>query len=108
MKELTLFETIFLLAIVRLERNAYGVSIRNEVRKMFRRDVPSGTLYSYLDQLFRKGYVSKSLGPPTGERGGRHKILYLVTPNGFAALQESYKLQKKVCRGIEQFVPDKG
>jgi len=107
MKELSLFETIFLLSILRLQGNAYGVSIRDEVRKIFRRDVSYGTLYSYLDQLFRKSYVSKSFGPPTGERGGRHRILYLVTPDGLTALRESYKLQKSVCRGIEEFVPDK-
>lgn len=108
MKETTLFETIFLLAILRLEGTAYGVTIRDEVRKIFRRDVPYGTLYSYLDQLFRKGLVSKSFGPPTGERGGRHKILYAVTPDGMAALKESYNLQKNVCRGLERFVADKG
>ena len=108
MKELTLSETIFLLAILRLQGNAYGLSLRDELRKLFRRDVPYGTLYSFLDQLFRKGLVTKSFGAPSGERGGRHKILYQVSPEGLAALKESYKLQKNLCRGIEEFVADKG
>ncbi len=104
MKESTLFETIFLLTILRLEGNAYGLSIRQAVKKGFRRDIPYGTLYSYLDQLFRKGFVAKTFGPPSGERGGRHRILYRVTPEGLAALKESYRLQKDVCRGVEDLI----
>lgn len=107
MKELSLSEVMFLLVILRLEGSAYGVSIRDELRKMFRRDVPYGTLYSYLDQLFRKGLVAKSFGAPTGERGGRHKILYRVSPGGREALTESYRLQKDLCRGLEDYVGDK-
>jgi len=102
MKELTLYETIFLLAVLRLPGNAYGVTIRSEVAKISRRKVPYGTLYSYLDQLFRKSYVLKSLGAPTSERGGRSKILYEVSPDGLAALKEAYRLQHAVGLGLKE------
>ena len=104
MKELTLYETIFLLAILRLPGSAYGVTIRSEVAKISRRKVPYGTLYSFLDQLYRKSYVIKSFGAPTSERGGRSKVLYQVTPDGLAALKEAYRLQHSVGRGLEEFL----
>jgi DNA-binding PadR family transcriptional regulator len=53
-------------------------------------------LLSYLDQIHRKGYVSKSIGKPSPERGGRRKILYTLTPDGAKALKAAYKLQKVI------------
>ena len=44
MWELTLNETIILLAILRLQGMAYGVTIRNEVAKISRRKMVYGKL----------------------------------------------------------------
>ena len=104
MKELTLYETIFLLAILRLPENAYGVAIRGEVKKISGRDIPYGTLYSYLEQLFKKGLVLKAFGAPTSERGGRSKIMYRVSPDGTEALKEAYRLQRSISFDLEQSV----
>ena len=67
MKDLTLNETAVLLAILRLEKDAYGVAIKEEVSRLINKNISYGTLYSYLDQLFRKGLLAKSLGDPTPE-----------------------------------------
>jgi len=107
MRELTLYETIFLLAVTRQPGNAYGVTIRAEIARISGRTIPYGTLYSYLDQLFRKGYVTKALGPAASERGGRSKILYRITPEGVAALKEAFRIQKSVCLGLDQFLKAK-
>ena len=104
MRELTLYETIFLLAIAREAGNAYGVTIRAVVARISGRTIPYGTLYSYLDQLFRKGYVTKALGGSASERGGRSKILYRITPDGIAALREASRIQKAVGLGLERFL----
>jgi DNA-binding PadR family transcriptional regulator len=104
MRELTLFETIFLLAVSSLSGNAYGVTIRTEVARISGRTIPYGTLYSYLEQLSRKGLISKALGAPTSERGGRTKILYHVTPAGIVALKEASRIQKSVSLRLERFL----
>ena len=96
MKDLTLYESIILLAILRLKDNAYGVTIREKIADIAQRSLSYGTLYSYLDQIHRKGYVSKSIGKPSPERGGRRKILYTLTPDGAEALKTAYKLQKVI------------
>lgn len=102
MKDLTLYESIFLLAILRLDNNAYGVAIRDEVSKVMQRTISYGTLYSYLDQIFRKGYVTKTVGDPTPERGGRRKTFYRLSSDGRKALKTSHKLQKAIWAGVSE------
>ena len=94
MKDLTLYESIILMVILKLKDNAYGVTIREEIDRIAQRSISYGTLYSYLDQIHRKAYVSKSVGKPSPERGGRRKILYKLTPDGMKALKTAHKLQK--------------
>ncbi len=96
MKDLTVYESIFLMVILRLEENAYGVTIREETSKIKGRTLSYGTIYSYLDQLTRKGYVTKKIGKPTAERGGRRKIFYKLSPAGIKALKSAYNLQNAI------------
>jgi hypothetical protein len=44
MKDLSLYETIHLLAIVRQGKNAYGVTIKEEIQEMTGRELSYGTL----------------------------------------------------------------
>lgn len=108
MKDLTLNETAILLAILRLEKDAYGVAIKEEVSKFIGKKISYGTLYSYLDQLFRKGFLAKSLGDPTPERGGRRKIFYKVTKKGIHAMESAYALQKMIWEELSEISFDKG
>jgi DNA-binding PadR family transcriptional regulator len=96
MEDLTVYESIFLMVILRLKDNAYGVMIRKEASKIKGRTLSYGTIYSYLDQLSRKGYVIKHIGKPTGERGGRRKIFYRVSSEGLAALKAAYQFQSTI------------
>jgi PadR family transcriptional regulator PadR len=107
MKDLTLNETAVLLSIIRLEENAYGVAIKEEVAKFMQKRISYGTLYSYLDQLFRKGFISKQTGEPTPERGGRRKIFYGITKKGIDALDSAYQLQKSIWAGLSELAKNK-
>ncbi len=106
MMDLTPNETVVLLAVLRLKENAYGVAIREEMAKITQTNVTYGTLYSYLDQLFRKGLLAKSYGEPTPKRGGRRKIYHRVTPKGRDALREAYETQKTLLDEIGNWVAE--
>jgi PadR family transcriptional regulator PadR len=106
MKTLTLDESIFLGAILVLEDGAYGVAIRRKVLELTGKSVSYGTLYSHLDQLFRKGYVTKAFGAPSAERGGRSKIYYKVLPAGLEAMKSTISLQQALQKSIREAVPD--
>jgi len=100
MKPLTKFEEMLLLAIWRLKGEAYGVKIRQEVMRVTGENLTYGTLYSALDQLTRKLYVSKTIGEPTAERGGRRKIYYALAPEGSRALQRAQALTKTLWEDV--------
>lgn len=82
------FEEIVLLALVRL-RETYGVPIRREIAERTGRDVSFGAVYTTLERLERKGYVSSRIGEPTPERGGRAKRYFRIEAPGVRALNET-------------------
>ena len=97
---------MILAAIIVLEKDAFGVSIRKKVEKLTGKRLMYGTLYNALDQLLRKGYVSKTKGKSSSSRGGRPRIYYTMTPAGKKALRNSYNLQQAIWNSIPRFLGD--
>jgi DNA-binding PadR family transcriptional regulator len=75
-------EEMVLLAIWRLGDEAYGVSVRRQIRKDTRKDYTYGTLYGLLRQMGHKGYIRKIKGEPLPKKGGRSKTYFKLTPAG--------------------------
>jgi PadR family transcriptional regulator, regulatory protein PadR len=95
------FEHLVLLAIVRLGTDAYGSTIRREIEERTGRSIAIGALYTALDRLERKGFVSSSLSDPTPQRGGRAKRYFRLRPVGAAALQRSREALTRMWSGVE-------
>jgi DNA-binding PadR family transcriptional regulator len=91
---------------VNLGQDAYGVSVRQTVRKLIGKKMNYGTLYNALDQLLRKGFLIKSKGDSSPERIGRPRIHYSLTPAGKKSLWEAYNLQKTIWKSIPDFIKD--
>jgi DNA-binding PadR family transcriptional regulator len=100
MRELTKSEEIVLIAIWQLESRAYGYNIRKHILDVFKKEFTIGNLYSILNQLDRKGYVSKSIGESTGKRRGKPKIFYAVNEDGLTALKTSRDAYNLIWKGI--------
>jgi len=83
------FEQLVLLAVLHLGENAYGMTIRREIEDRTERRTALGAVYTTLDRLEKKGYVSSWTGSPTPQRGGRSKRFFKVKPLGKAALRNS-------------------
>ena len=107
MKELTVLEQMILSAVLNLKDNAYGVSVREKVTKLMKKNINYGTLYNALDQLLRKDYVKKIRGESNADRIGRPRIFYTLTPSGKKALRQAYELQSKIWGIIPDFVENK-
>ncbi len=93
-------EHIVLLALVRLEANAYGMTIRREIEERTGRNISIGAVYATLDRLETKGYVRSYLGEPTPERGGRAKRLFHIAADGESALRMSQEAIRKMTLGL--------
>lgn len=95
------FETLVLMAILRLGEDAYGMRIRVELEQRAGRSSSYGALYTTLDRLEQKGYLSSSTGDPTPERGGRAKKYFQVKAPGEAALKQALAATRNMVRGLE-------
>ena len=83
------FEEIVLMTIARVGPDAYGMTIRQELAERTGKGVSVGAVYTTLERLERKGYVSSRLGEATSERGGRAKRFFRVEYLGDRALNAS-------------------
>ncbi|MFC1565219.1 PadR family transcriptional regulator [candidate division KSB1 bacterium] len=102
MKELTKIEETILLSTMRLGDDAYGVTIKSQIKKMTGRDYLYNTLYTSLEQLVKKGYLSKRFGEPTPTRGGKRKIFFNLTDAGLEALKGSFEKNKSIWAGVTE------
>ena len=102
MKYLSRNDEILLLSILRLKDEAYGVTIRQDVLERTGKRLTFGALWVSLDNLAKKGYLTKTVADPTPTRGGRGKIYYRLTPDGLRALQHVRDLQHALWAGIPQ------
>ena len=102
MKYLSRNDEILLLSIWRLQGEAYGVTIRQDVLERTGKKLTFGALWASLDNLAKKGYVAKSVADPTPTRGGRGKVYYRLTSEGMRALQQVRDLQHTLWAGIPQ------
>jgi len=104
MRDLSLTHQSIMLAIWRLGDSAYGVTIRKQVAAVTGRTYAYGTLYNFLNQLAMKGYIRKTVGSPTPERGGRRKIFYTLTATGNRALHKARRMQQAIWSEIPERV----
>jgi len=82
------FEATILRVILDLGVNAYGVTIRQEVSARTNRDTTLATIYTTLDRLQSKGYISSQQGDPTPELGGRAEKRFKIEGAGIEVLEE--------------------
>ena len=94
------FEQAVLLAILRLGLSAYGVPIRHDLNKRLGRSVSVGAVYTTLERLEAKGFVTSWTGGATDERGGRAKLYFHLTAPGQVALQQSLQALDDLKRGV--------
>ncbi len=95
------FEILVLLAILRLNEGAYGVTIREKLEAETSRRLTLGTIYKSLSRLEDKGFLSARTSEPTAERGGRRKKLYQVSLSGRAAVQDSLADLRRLAKGLD-------
>lgn len=94
------FEHLILLAILRLDADAYGMRVRREIAERTGRDVTIGAVYSTLDRLEEKGLLTGALSDPTPERGGRAKKSFRLTGAGVEAVNRSRQELNSMLDGL--------
>lgn len=94
-------EELVLLAVLRLGTEAYGASLRRELRERAGRSVSVSTIYVTLVRLEEKGLVRSEMGQPTAVRGGRAKRIFALTPEAISALEAVRGRRERMWEGLE-------
>ena len=100
-------EQLVLLALVRLDGEAYGMEVRREIEQRTGRDLSIGAVYTTLDRLERKGHLGSRLGEPTAERGGRAKKHYRILASGRRAVRDARRALDSMWEGVAEAGPAK-
>ena len=94
------FELLVLLAVVRLNDDAYGMEVRREIEARAGRDASIGAVYATLDRLETKGLVrSREIAPDKDQ--GRTRRLYLITADGGRALARTREAIDGMWQGVK-------
>ncbi len=94
------FEEIVILTIAVLYKDAYGVSIKNEIESRLSRNVSMGALHTALVRLEDKGYIKSFDGESTQERAGRPKKYFQITALGTKAMEHSKDTRNQLWEAI--------
>ena len=104
MYELTKHEELILLAILKLRKNAYIVTMRRHIKEISGKSINYGSLCNTLSALIRKGYIKSKESDPLPRQGGRRKVLYSLTAEGKRALKQAYDIQQRAWEGLIELV----
>ena len=102
MEILSRIEEILLLAIWKLQDNAYGITIREQVQRDTGQRLLPGAIYAPLSRLKKNRYVLTRSSNLSTDRGGRPRIYYQLSPLGQKKLAES----QEIVQAIWTDVPD--
>ena len=94
------FQQLLLFALLRLGEPAYGVTLRREIEARTGRKVAAGAVYTTMERMERRGYVSSWLGEATSVRGGKRKRYYRLEPAGRAALYRAQAALRRMAEGL--------
>lgn len=107
MYELTKNEELILLSIWKLKDNAYGVTIREHLKKITGKILNYGSLYNTLYLLVRRKLVESKESEPLSKQGGRRKVLYSLTREGEKALSDAQRIHRQAWGDVPNFAFEK-
>lgn len=95
------FEQLVLLAVLRLGDDASGNAVSGELEEKADRSVSRGALYSALDRLEYKGFLTWRVEGSTPARGGHPSRIFSITEAGLEALREHQRALRNLAEGLD-------
>jgi DNA-binding PadR family transcriptional regulator len=96
------FEYIVMLSLIRLGRDAYGMTIRQDIERRIERPTAVGAVYAALERLESKRYLQSREGETTRGRGSLSKTYYELTASGMKAVRQTQAAFRTMEEGTER------
>lgn len=93
------FEILILMAVLRLDQDAYAPAVRTEIERRTGRVVSRGAVYITLDRLESKGLLASKLAG--ADQGGRQRRYYQVPARGVRAIRRTLSALEQMRQGLE-------
>ena len=93
-------ELAALLVVARLDGEAYGLEVRRVLMERNGREYAIGAVYTTLQRLEDKGFLTSRLTDPLPVRGGRSRRTYMLTDAGQRALHEAERNAAALWAGV--------
>lgn len=100
------FETLVLLAALRLGEQAYGLSIAEEIRRTADRRVARASVYVTLRRLERQGLIRTEREPQDQAPSGKPRRFVTVTRDGIALVGGARRTLQRMWSGLEDVLED--
>jgi PadR family transcriptional regulator PadR len=99
MAPLGVLEEQVLVAVLRTQRDAYGMNVRREIERVTGRELAIGAVYATLDRLEAKGLLTSRR--VAGDAGDVSRRCFALTSVGSRALAETYAMRERLWQGID-------
>ena len=93
------FEICVLLAVARLDHEAYGLRVRQHLESVTGRPMAIGAVYNTLARLKDKGLLRTHVDAPRPVQGGRARVCFHLTAAGTRALKASTSVLLRMMAG---------
>lgn len=97
----SLEELVLLIVAMRYD-SAYSVGIVEEYEKQTGKSINISAIHTVLYRLEEKGFLESKLGEASGQRGGKRKRLFYITPVGKKAIDEQHTLREQLRKQIPE------
>lgn len=95
-------EELVLLGLARSGEDAYGMTVRRVLLEWAGHDASIGSVYSTLDRMEAKGWVTSRLDDPDPLRGGRPRRYFALTERGWAVVDEARRVRDRLWDGLDR------
>lgn len=97
----SLEELVILIVAMRYDAS-YSVGIAEEYEKQTGKRINISAIHTVLYRLEEKGFLESKLGEASGQRGGKRKRLFYITPVGKKAIDEQQTLREQLRKQIPE------
>ena len=94
------FEHHVLLAILRLEADAYSLPIVRELESATGRPIAPAAVYIAMRRLEKRGLVSSEMRLAPAEEGGRRRRYFQLKPGAIEYLRRARRTLRRLWRGV--------